>query len=481
MSKSEAPLMVTISGIRGIAGESLTEDVVRMYVRAFADIQRKKDKENRLVVVGRDSRVSGPWIRDCAVETLQRCGMDVEDCGIVPTPTVQYMVQRRQAVGGLIITSSHNPKPWNGLKFVDTDGLFLAPDRCTTMFAHAKEVGGEPFSCYEKTLGALRVLEKDEAVNRQVAEIMSLPYVDPAAVRAEKLKVCLDTVCGAGGPAMTKVLETLGCEVVPLNIETTGEFPHTPEPIPENLGDLCRAVVENKADLGIAVDPDVDRCVLIGEDGKPLVEEYTLALAVEFILGYVGRRGVVCKNLSSSRALDDIAAKYPPSTVVATAVGEINVAKKMEELHAVIGGEGNGGVMLPDIHIGRDAPVAATLALMCFARWRAEQRQRGTGKSKISELKASLPQYEIVKTKIETKGLNPALALETLKNEYLARGGEFKVSTLDGLHISGSDWWAHIRLSNTEPIMRVICEAPTRDAAAEKCQHFLDRLAHFKA
>lgn len=280
---------------------------------------------------------------------------------------------------------------------------------------------------------------------------------------------------------MTKVLETLGCEVVPLNIETTGEFPHTPEPIPENLGDLCRAVVENKADLGIAVDPDVDRCVLIGEDGKPLVEEYTLALAVEFILGYVGRRGVVCKNLSSSRALDDIAAKYPPSTVVATAVGEINVAKKMEELHAVIGGEGNGGVMLPDIHIGRDAPVAATLALMCFARWRAEQRQRGTGKSKISELKASLPQYEIVKTKIETKGLNPALALETLKNEYLARGGEFKVSTLDGLHISGSDWWAHIRLSNTEPIMRVICEAPTRDAAAEKCQHFLDRLAQFKA
>jgi len=473
--------MVTLSGIRGIAGESLTEGVVRMYVRAFADLQlAKKDASCKNIVLGRDSRVSGPWIRDCVIATLRACGMNVEDCGIVPTPTVQYMVQREHAVGGVIITSSHNPKPWNGLKFVDSDGLFLAPELCTEMFAHAKEIGSEPFTPYQKEEGTLRVLGKDEAIERQVAEIMALPYIDPAKVAAEKLKVCLDTVCGAGGPAMTKVLKALGCEVVGLNLETTGEFPHTPEPIPENLGDLCRAVVENGADLGIAVDPDVDRCVLIGENGKPLVEEYTLALAVEFMLGQVGRRGPVCKNLSSSRALDDIVAKYPPSTITATAVGEINVAKKMQELNAVIGGEGNGGVMLPDIHIGRDAPVAATLALMCFTNWRAEQRRLGTGKSKISELKASLPQYEIVKMKIETKGLNPPLALETLKTEYLAQSDKYKVSTLDGLHISGSNWWVHIRLSNTEPIMRVIGEAPTAAEATVKCQHFMDRLAQFK-
>ena len=466
--------MVTLSGIRGIAGKSLTTPVVRKYVNAFAVLQAGRGTP--LMIVGRDSRVSGPEISGVVIDILRKAGYKVINCGIVPTPTVQFMVQREHAVGGVIITSSHNPGPWNGLKFVDADGLFLSPERCQEMFSYADSHadGTSSHSVVGAAEGALEELPANSAAFRHVDAILALPYIKPAEIRAQQLTVCLDAVCGAGGPAMLYLLERLGVRAVALNAEPTGVFPHTPEPVPENLGELCRAVVAHGADLGIAVDPDVDRCVLIGEDGRPLVEEYTLAIAVKFILGDIGRRGVVCKNLSSSRASDDIAEQYG-CTLVPAAVGEINVAKRMVELGAVIGGEGNGGVMLPDVHIGRDAPVAAALVLQCFTN--ARMRKDG-GIRTISELKRSLPQYEIVKLKVGIEGINVDAALKALEKEAQEEG--LKIVTIDGLHISGKDWWVHVRKSNTEPIARVIGEAPTAAAAEEHCRKYMDKLTSFK-
>lgn len=427
------------------------------------------------MIVGRDSRVSGPEISSTVIDILLSSGYNVINCGIVPTPTVQYMVQQEHAVGGVIITSSHNPGPWNGLKFVDSDGLFLSPERCEEMFSYADQHPTPvPTPIASPTKGTLTELPANAASVRHIDAILALPYIHPEAIRAQNLTVCLDTVCGAGGPSMTYLLNQLGVRVVELNTAPTGMFPHTPEPVPENLGDLCRAVVEHGADLGIAVDPDVDRCVLIGEDGRPLVEEYTLAIAVKFMLGDIGRRGVVCKNLSSSRASDDIAAQYG-CTLVPAAVGEINVAKRMVELNAVIGGEGNGGVMLPDIHIGRDAPVAAALVLQCFVNARMDKEHPIRT---ISELKRSLPQYEIVKLKVGIQGINVDEALKALEKEAKEEG--LKINTIDGLHISGDDWWVHVRKSNTEPIARVIGEAPNAAAAEAHCRKYMDKLTSFK-
>eukprot|EP00727_Mastigamoeba_balamuthi_P004757 m51a1_g1428 putative phosphomannomutase (470) ;mRNA; f:71431-73054 len=459
-----APLMVTISGVRGIAGQSLVPDVVTSFVRSFAAVLRDSvpAPSSSLVVLGRDSRVSGPWVRDTAIEALLSEGFDVMDCGIVPTPTVQVMVQQEHAAGGLIVTSSHNPAPWNGLKFVDSDGLFLSPERCATLFALADRKPAPAPA--QRARGTLTT--RSDAVDKHLSLIFNLPYIKPAEVAACKFKVCLDAVCGAGGEALTKLLKAFGCEVVAMNAEPTGVFPHTPEPIPENLGDLCRAVREHKADLGIAVDPDVDRCVLIGEDGSPLGEEYTLALAVQFYLGIVGKRGPVCKNMSSSRASDDIAAKYGCS-VTATPVGEIQVAKRMVQLGAVIGGEGNGGVMLPDVHIGRDAPVAAALTLQHLA----EARKRDP-KTTIRSLKMSLPQFEIVKLKTSVEGIDADAALADVRAQWEAKG-DVRINLEDGLHISGSNWWVHLRKSNTEPIIRVIGEAPTTQAAIDHCKLFM--------
>jgi len=277
------------------------------------------------------------------------------------------------------------------------------------------------------------------------------------------LKICLDTVNGAGGPIMKQLLETLGCTVIPLNLEPTGLFSHAPEPLPENLGQLSKAVVDHKADLGIATDPDTDRCVFIDETGKPIGEEYTLALAVEFWLGHCGKRGPICKNLSTSRVIDDIGKKYG-CEVYSTPVGEIHVAKKMVETKATIGGEGNGGVMLPDIHIGRDAPVAAALGLLLFS----------TFKGSFSQLKQSLPQWFIIKKKASIVGLNVDKITEDIIAEYSLKGAS--INTTDGVRIDTKDWWVHFRKSNTEPIVRVIGEAQNENDAEAIVEEFVKKL-----
>jgi phosphomannomutase len=456
MSATNAPLMVTISGVRGIAGASLTPAVVSKYVLAFGVLQKGKK-----IVIGRDSRVSGRWIMPFVQGLLASQGYDVVDLGIVPTPTVQYMTMHLKADGGLIVTSSHNPAEWNGLKFVQSDGLFLSPDKCKELFAIADK-GEFQFPSYEHT-GHVHI--EPNGAQEHIDAIMKLPYINVDKIRQKKYKVVLDSVNGAGGPIMKKLLEHMGCQVIGLNLEPTGLFAHKPEPVPDNLKQLCEAVKEHKADMGIAVDPDVDRCVLIDETGAPLGEEYTLVFAVEFILGTVGKRGPVCKNLSSSRAVDDVAAKYG-CKVYAAPVGEINVANKMQEVGAVIGGEGNGGAMLPDIHIGRDAPVAAALALQLLSGF------NGT----ISQFKATLPQYEICKISAPIAGIDPDAVVAYIKSKW---EGKARLEESDGLRIDTDDWWVHLRKSNTEPIIRVIGEGGPFQKSLERCNEFMKEITSY--
>lgn len=447
--------MVSVSGVRGIVGKSLTPSVVEKYVTAFGLLLKGKK-----IVLGRDSRVSGRWVSPFAESLLVALGYEVINISIVPTPTVQYMVDKLHADGGLIVTSSHNPAEWNGLKFVGPDGLFLPPQRCLELFAIA-DAGGFAYPSYDLTGSSS---QDTSAAQAHIDAIFALPYINKDAIRQKKFKIVLDTVNGAGGPIMHSLLTQLGAEVIGLHLEPTGLFAHTPEPVPANLSELCAAVKTHKADLGIATDPDVDRCVLIDETGNPVGEEYTLVFAVEFLLGKVGKRGPVCKNLSTTRAVNDVAKKYG-CKVEATPVGEIHVAKKMQAIGAVIGGEGNGGVMLPDIHIGRDAPVAATLVLQLLASFNGS----------ISQLKQSLPQYEIAKISAPVAGLDPAVVLQKIKEKW-SKEPNVTLNEEDGLHIDTPDWWVHLRKSNTEPIVRVIGEGGGYAKSLERCNQFMEEI-----
>lgn len=452
-----------MSGIRGIVGKSFTPSVIMRSVAAFGALQKRHfSADSKSIILGRDSRVSGPWVEQLVAGVLVAQGYHVKIVGIVPTPTVQLLVIKEKAIGGLIVTSSHNPVEWNGLKFVDRDGLFLSPELCTKMYEMAADASNLETSFATWNDGG-SVEHASHAIESHLESIFSLPYVNAETVSIRKYKVVLDAINGAGGEIMTALLRRFGCEVVVLNGEPSGIFAHEPEPIPANLSQLSEAVVSNSANFGVAVDPDVDRCVLIDETGTPLGEEYTLAIAVDYMLGHVGKRGKVVKNLSTSRVVDDIAAKYD-CEVIATPVGEIHVAKEMVRVEAVIGGEGNGGVMLPDVHIGRDAPVAAALFLMKLAI---------EGIS-LSELKAKMPQWEIVKLKTSTTGINLSGALDAIKETWRSKGAS--ISESDGIRIDTEDFWVHMRASNTEPIVRVIGESSDSEKATLRCSDFMEQL-----
>ena len=415
---------------------------------------------------------------------LLAMGFEVLDCGIVATPTVQYIVLHEKAAGGVIVTSSHNPIDWNGLKFVSSDGLFLLPSlwpgapiarslsdsyvrlgltcRLIEIQALAANPSQVHWPSYDK-IGKLVAYPNANQVH--IDAILALPEVKVDVVRARKFKVVLDTVNGAGGPIMTTLLERLGCEVVGLNTDTSGIFAHEPEPVPQNLHQLGHAVKEHKAHLGIATDPDVDRCVLIDNEGHQIGEEYTLALAAQFWLGTCGKRGTVVKNLSTSRVIEDIASDHD-CPVIDTPIGEIHVAAKMVEVKAVFGGEGNGGVMLPDVHIGRDAPVAATLVLMLLATWEGTMR----------ELRKALPSYHIVKLKANVANITTDLDVYFAQVAHKWRHRGATVQTIDGVHISTPRWWVHLRKSNTEPIVRVIAEAEKGEDAEHVAHQFLEAI-----
>ena len=450
-------LMVSISGIRGVVGESLTPETAVKYSAAFAEYCNRGT-----IIVGRDGRITGKSISDIVVSTLLQMGCNVVSLGICPTPTVGLAIEKLHAAGGISITASHNPMIWNGLKFIGSSGMFLNGEENKEFWAIADRGN----FLYKKWDEQGKLTEDPNFINEHINTILSLPSINTKSIAARKLKVVVDCVNAAGGNIAPQLLRKLGCEVIEMNCEVSGIFSHTPEPIPENLTGLCARVVQEKADLGVAVDPDVDRLVLITEEGKPFVEEYTIVSATKFILESEQKLGRtnhnVVVNLSTTRAVEDVAKEFG-ATVHRTPVGEINVASKMKAVNSIIGGEGSGGVILPEVHLGRDAIVGIGLFMQLLANFGG----------KASALKASLPQYEIVKNKIELGSLKPDEILKRLHSKYS------KTETTnfdDGLKIDFPVSWVHLRKSNTEPIIRIIAEARTREEASQLVDRFQNEI-----
>jgi phosphomannomutase len=438
-------LMVSVSGVRGRVGEALTPEIIAQFAAGFGAWARAHNGGKATIVVGRDSRVSGPMFQLVVHAALQSVGCNVLDIGMVPTPTVQLAVEHHHAAGGLAITASHNPIEWNALKFIGPSGLFLDGAEAAEM---RKVVDGKiPRATWDK-LGTVSA-DKD-AAREHIEKILALPFLDVEGIRKRGFRVGLDCVRGAGGVFMPVLLELLGCKLATINMEPDGRFPHPPEPIAENLGELQRLVLESHCDLGMAVDPDVDRLALVSEEGLAIGEDYTLALAAKVVLRH--RKGPIVTNLSTSRIVDDIAAEAG-TTVIRTPVGEVNVATRMRAEKAPIGGEGNGGVILSELHLGRDAPVGAALILQLLL-------EEGE-KSALSKIVASYPRYIIVKDKLD----RPNAPLDTVYKALKRAFPDADADTQDGLRLTWPNRWVHIRPSGTEPIVRVIAEAPSAEEA----------------
>jgi phosphomannomutase len=432
-------LMISVSGMRGHVGTDLTPELVARHAAALGAWARDAGKP--LVVLGRDARTSGPMFTHAAIAGLMSVGVDVLDLGIVPTPTVQLSVEEHHAGAGLILTASHNPIEWNALKFVGPDGIFLDAEAGARVRALAEQ---GPTRAGWDGIGVVR--RDPEAVAKHLARVLALPMIDVAAIRARRLHVALDCVRGAGGGSIPGLLELLGCRVSGINLETDGRFPRPPEPVPENLGELGALVRKSGADIGMAVDPDVDRLALVDETGTPIGEDYTLAFAVRTVLArHRGPTPAVVVNLSTSLVVEDAARDFGARFVRAP-VGEANVARAMRDEGALVGGEGNGGVMLPALHIGRDAPLGVALILQLLAQ---------SGHS-VSELVGQHPRYAIVKA----KGPRGA-ELRPLYDALRARFSDAAADERDGLRLAWRDRWLHVRPSGTEPIVRYIAEAPT--------------------
>ena len=463
-------LIKSISGIRGTIGgapgNALTPlDIVKFtyaYCEKMKQRRPKNDGERYKVVVGKDARLSGDMVEQLVCGTIVSCGVDVVKAGFASTPTTEMAVVFEEADGGIILTASHNPKQWNALKLLNEKGEFLNAEEGAAILECAEK---EDFTFAD--VDSLGDIEEKDFTDEHLDAVLALPAVDADAVRNAHFKVALDAVNSVGGIIMPRLLERLGVECVCVNCEPTGEFAHNPEPLPSNLTELCEAVVANGADLGISVDPDVDRLALICEDGKPFGEEYTLVSVADYLLSRARQDDpaavlATSSNLSSSRALRDVTEKYA-GTYHAAAVGEVNVTTKMKECGALIGGEGNGGVIYPALHYGRDAMVGVALFLTNLAY----------KKMKVSELLATYPEYVIAKNKIELS--DSALIdriLDAVKKEYASED----INTIDGVKISFEDRkeWIHLRRSNTEPIIRIYAEAATKEAADALAQQIID-------
>ena len=439
-------LMVSVSGFRGRVGESVTPELFAGLAAAYGSFLREEGDGNH-VVVGRDSRTSGPMLARAAVAGLLSAGCRVTEIGIVPTPTLMLAVSETGAAGGLGVTASHNPAEWNALKFAVKGGTFLPPDRMERFQALIRE--GDPTRAPWD--GIATPARDDSRVERHLERILDLPFIDPEQIREQRIRVALDCVNGAGGVIVPHLLVRLGCEVHGIGLEPNGRFPRDPEPTAANLGSLGRLVTDRRARIGLAVDPDADRLSLADEQGRPLGEDLTLALATDVVLRR--RRGTVVTNLSTSRVVDDVAAHHG-CRVMRAPVGEINVVVRMIAEGAVIGGEGNGGVILPALHHTRDAAVGAALLLQYLAD------EPGVA---LSERIARLPSYRIVKEKV-------TFPRDRLPDAYTALRGRLppgEHDNTDGLRIA---WpheagWLHVRPSGTEPVVRLIAEAREPSAA----------------
>lgn len=442
----EAPpgLMVSVSGVRGRVGEALTPEVVTRFAAAFGAYLCDEVGGRPTVVLGRDSRTSGPIFARSVEGALRAVGVDVVDVGLVPTPTVLFAVGTLGADGAIIVTASHNPVEWNALKLASGAGMFLDADEGARMRAFL-EPGAVSWAGWDG-LGGVRL--DDGAVDRHVSAVLGLPFLDVERLRGRRFRVALDAVCGAGAVLLPPLLEALGCEVVGVNLEPDGRFPRPPEPVAANLGTLQALVRETGAMLGLATDPDGDRLALVDEAGRAIGEDYTLALATRLVLRH--RQGPVVTNLSTSRVVEDAAEGVPFHRAP---VGEINVARRMQAEGAVIGGEGNGGVILPELHLTRDAAVAAALVLQLLLE---------TGEP-LSDLADGLGPYHIVKAKLD----RPRGPLDEVYGRLAAELDGPVEDRQDGLWLGWPEErrWVHVRPSGTEPIVRIIAEAPGADEA----------------
>ena len=454
-------LIKSISGIRGTiggeCGNNLTPiDIVKFTVAYSRFMQQKNGNKKICVVVGRDARLSGEMVGNIIEGTLLGCGVDVINVGLCTTPGTEMAVITHKADGGIIITASHNPKQWNALKLLNEKGEFLNDEEGRAVLALAEN---EEF-LFPAIDDIGKVVLREDFNPTHIKQVLNLDLVDIEAVRKRHFKVVVDAVNSVGGVVIPQLLEELGCEVVKLNCEPTGEFAHNPEPLPQNLTEISEVIVKEKADLGIVVDPDVDRLAFVSEDGSMFVEEYTLVAVADYILSHTV--GNTVSNLSSSRALADVTLAHG-GNYAASAVGEVNVVTKMKEVGAVIGGEGNGGVIYPELHYGRDALVGTALFLTYFAK-------RGLS---MTELRATYPAYFASKNKIE---LTPAIDVDNVLREMKTRYAAEKVNDIDGVKIDFAESWVHLRKSNTEPIIRIYTEAKSMDEADALAQRFISEI-----
>lgn len=443
-------LIKSISGIRGTIGGTVGDNLTPIDAVKFASaygswVKSQVEKDEYRVVVGRDARISGEMMQQLVMNTLVGLGIHVIDLGLSTTPTVEMAVPMEHADGGIILTASHNPKQWNALKLLNEKGEFLNGEEGTKILEIAESNTIE-FADVDD-LGEITV--NDAYIDLHIDEILDSKWVDVEAVKAANFKVVVDAVNSTGGIAIPRLLEAMGVEVVKLYCEPNGQFPHNPEPLKEHLGDICKLVVEENADFGIVVDPDVDRLAFIDEKGNMFGEEYTLVAVADYILGK--EKGNTVSNLSSSRALRDVTEKHG-SNYRASAVGEVNVVALMKETQAIIGGEGNGGIIFPEFHYGRDSLVGAALFLTHLAE----------KKITVSQLREEYPAYFMSKNKIQ---LTPELDVDAILVEMEKKYANEEVSTVDGVKIDFPNNWVHLRKSNTEPIIRIYTEAKSQQEA----------------
>jgi len=454
-------LIKSISGIRGTiggrAGDNLTPlDIVKFSTAYGQWVKNQNQAEKHKVVIGRDARISGEMVQQLVMNTLVGMGIDIIDLGLSTTPTVEVAVPMEKADGGIILTASHNPKQWNALKLLNHKGEFLNAKDGEEILSLSENPDIE----YAQIDDLGTITQKDDYISKHIEEILKLKWVDAEKIKSANFKVVVDGVNSTGGIAIPQLLRELGVEVVELYCEPNGHFPHDPEPLEKNLTDLFEKVLETQADLGIVVDPDVDRLAFVDEKGKMFGEEYTLVAVADYLLGK--QKGNTVSNLSSSRALRDITEKHG-GKYKASAVGEVNVVELMKKTNALIGGEGNGGIIFPELHYGRDSLVGTALFLTHLAE---------KGKT-VSQLRKEYPSYYMSKSKIElTPDMDVDEILERIKEKYASE----EISTIDGVKIDFPENWVHLRKSNTEPIIRIYTESKSQQSADELAERFIEEM-----
>ncbi len=441
--------MTSVSGVRGIFGDTLSPFIAQKFAARFGIFCNRGT-----IVVGRDSRTTGPAMLHAITSALMSVGCNVIDIGIVSTPTVLLSVKHHKASGGISITASHNPPEWNAMKFVDKDGMFLSPQRAELFLGSIEE---EIEWADWSNIGSYSI--DDQAIDRHIDKVLNIPYLNLASIRDRKFRVVIDSVNGAGGLVSPKLLKQLSCEVIEINSEPTGIFAHPAEPLNHNLTQLEEAVSAHKADIGFATDPDVDRLSIVSDKGQCIGEELSVVLSELFILSK--KQGDIVVNLSTSMLTDDIAARYGVA-VHRTKVGEINVGKKMQEILSPIGGEGNGGIICPEVHYTRDALAGMAIILALLAEW----------KTSVSHIVDSLPKYYFAKDKII---VDPA-KLDGIMQRVPQLFSSYTLDMQDGIKIIGDKFWIHIRKSGTEPIIRVYVESDSAQKSESLCKDTIEKL-----